>query len=240
MVPAVLRESPVWRYTTIMPIMAPATPQEVLEAIEHLPFGGARLIVHDVSWEDYERISDSFGDGGPRISFDCGRLEVVSPSNDHSRPSRLLDRLLGEFCERRGLVLEAWGDATWRKKTALKAAEADCCYYVSNADRVIGKKGFSLDKSDPPPDIVVEIDLTTDSRRKFSIYAGFGVPEVWIYDGESLRFYELIEGRYEEAPNSRNLPGLTSRLLLEAFAMADKVGQQQAIAAFRKRIHKLK
>jgi Uma2 family endonuclease len=223
-----------------MPTMAPITPQEVLEAIEHLPFGGARLIVHDVSWEDYERISDSFVDCGPRISYDCGRLEVVSPSNHHARPSRFLDRLLAEFCERRGLTLEAWGDTTWRKKTALKAAEADCCYYVSNAARVIGKEEFSLDKSDPPPDIVVEIDLTTDSRRKFSIYAGLGVSEVWILDGERLRFYELIEGQYEEAPNSRNLPGLTSQLLLEALDMADKVGQQRAMAAFRKRIQKLK
>lgn len=218
--------------------MAPTTPQEILEAIEHLP-SGARLIVHDVSWEDYERISGNFVDCGPRISYDCGRLEVVVNSNRHGWYEATIGLLVFEFCLARGLECDGYGHATWQLKPALKAVEADACFYISNAPRV-RKDDVSLERGDPPPDIAIEIDLTTDSKRKFSIYSGLGVPEVWRYDGKVFHFYELRSGKYVEIPGSLSLQGLTSQVLTEAFEISRAKGQQEAVKLFRKRIQKLK
>jgi Uma2 family endonuclease len=219
--------------------MAPTTHLEVLEATEHMPLGSI-LVVHDFSWDDYELlIQDLDGRRNPRLSYDCGRLEVVSPTRWHESYDRLIDGFVREFCEAHGLEVEAYGQATWKLKAVGKGSEGDCCYYIQNARKVIGKDEIPLE-SNPPPDIVVEIDLTTDSRRKFGIYAGLGVPEIWIFDGKSFYFYELVDAKYREIPASKCLPGLTGAPMLEAFAIARTHGQTEALKAFRRLIRKRK
>ena len=65
----------------------------------------------------------------------------------------------------------------------------------------------------------MEVDLTTDSLKKLSIYAGLGVPEVWRHDGGvAFHFYGLTGDKYTEIAESRCLPGCTDALLEEALA----------------------
>jgi Uma2 family endonuclease len=223
-----------------MPIMAPTTTHlEVLEAVEHMPLGSV-LVVNDFSWDDYELlIEDLDGRHNPRLSYDCGRLEVVSTSPRHDAYDRMIDAFVWAFSEAHGTALQAYGQATWKLKSAGKGAEGDCCYYVQNARKVIGKDEIPLE-SNPPPDIIVEIDLTTDSTRKLRIYAGLGVPEVWIFDGKAFHFYELVVGKYKHIPASKCLPGLTGPLMLEGLAIAKTHGQTEALKAFRRLIRKRK
>ena len=222
-----------------MPTMAPATHLDVLEATEHMPMGSV-LVVNDFSWDDYERLlADLDGRRNPRLSYDCGRLEVVTISPWHDAYDRMIDAFVREFCVARDTALQAYGQATWKLKSAGKGAEGDCCYYVQNARGVIGKKAIPLE-SNPPPDIVVEVDITTDSTQKLRIYAGLGVPEVWRFDGRAFHFYELVDSKYEEIPASKCLPGLTAAPMLEAFAIADTHGQTEALKAFRRLIRKRK
>lgn len=223
-----------------MPTMAPTTTHlEVLEAVEHMPLGSV-LVVNDFGWDDYELlIQDLDGRRNPRLNYDCGRLEVVSVSPRHDAYDRMIDAFVRVFAEAHDLAVQAYGQATWKLKSVGKGAEGDCCYYVQNARRVIGKDEILLE-SNPPPDIVVEIDLTTDSKRKLRIYAGLGVPEVWIFDGEAFHFYELVDGQYADIPGSKRLPGLNGTLMLEAFAIAKTHGQTEALKAFRRSIRKRK
>jgi len=97
---------------------------------------------------------------------------------------------------------------------------------------VIGHRIHIDFEIDPPPDIAVEIDVHHDSRDKFSIYAGLGVPEIWRFDERTLTIHVLEEDRYEEAAVSRALPMLTSQILTEALTSLPDKGEFQALVAF--------
>jgi len=219
--------------------MTPTTHFDILEVSEHMP-AGSRLVVNDFSWEEYELLMhDLEGLRNPRLSYDCGSLEVVSISPGHDGYDRMVDAFVREFCEARGMEVEAFGQATWKRKSIGKGAEADCCYYIQNAVKVFGKQQIPLE-SNPPPDLVVEIDLTTDSVRKLRIYAGLGVPEVWIFDGKVFHFHALLDGKYSEVSSSKRLPGLEGSWMVEAFSVVEAHGQMEAIRAFRRLIRKPK
>jgi len=111
--------------------------------------------------------------------------------------------------------------------------EPDCCYYVTNAGRIIGIKRIDLDV-DPPPDIAVEIDITNDSLSKFHIYAALEVPEIWRYDGENFQFYQRAGASYHKTAESSVLPGLRPQMLASALEQSKTEGQTAALAAFRK------
>jgi hypothetical protein len=86
----------------------PAT-DEILDAAEHLP-NGAVLIVPEVSWDDYERLLEGIGDRPHfRVSYDCGRLEILSPSHRHDAHEHILNRLVDRFAAVRGIAVEMLG-----------------------------------------------------------------------------------------------------------------------------------
>ena len=222
-----------------MPTMIPVTHLEVLDAAEHMPLGSV-LVVNDFSWDEYELLlQDLDGRRNPRLSYDCGRLEVVMTSSRHDKYSWFVDKLICAFCEARGLTLGGYGHATWKSKRAARGAEADNSYYIANEPKVMRKENIRLEV-DPPPDIVVEVDLTTDSLRKLPIYAGLGVPEVWRYDGKLFHFHGLSGAAYTEITESRCLPGFTLSMLTDALQGFPEIDSMEATKAFRRRIKKLK
>lgn len=103
---------------------------------------------------------------------------------------------------------------------------------MQNAARLIGKRRIDLEV-DPPPDVVVEIDLSSVSASKFPIYAALSVPEIWLYDGQQARFYQLAEQSYQEIRHSLAFPVLTSAALTDFLAQSKTSGQSAALAAFR-------
>jgi len=68
-----------------------------------------------------------------------------------------------------------------------------------------GKREIDLTQ-DPPPDLVVEIDITSSSLNRFQIYATLGVPELWRYDERELQIYQLREQQYFSRIALRLLP----------------------------------
>lgn len=95
-------------------------------------------------------------------------------------------------------------------------------------------------ESDPPPDIVVEIDITNESQTKFPIYLALGVPEIWRYDEKKVQFYELVRSAYHEIPQSRFLPGLRPEMLAGALEQSKTSGQTAAFRTFRKQWRRTK
>ena len=204
------------------------------EAIEHLP-AGAILVFHEVSWEDYEQLLDDLRDHpGVRLTFDQGRLEIMSPLPEHEEYKEFIARLVYVLCDELGLKVEPRGSATWRKKRDAKGTEPDTCFYIANAGQIIGKRRIDLNV-DPPPDIVVEIDTTNESSGKLPIYSTFGVPEVWQYDGKrnNMVIYELRDQSYAEVQVSRSFPFLTGGVLAHSIEHSKTEGQDAALAAFR-------
>jgi Uma2 family endonuclease len=208
---------------------------EILDAAEHLP-AGTTLVVPEVEWEDYERLLEGLAERPRlRVSYESGTVEIVSPLPEHERYARFFDDLVRAYASIYDMELEKLGQTTWKRKALRKGAEADACYYVRNAERIIGKGILDLE-SDPPPDIVVEIDTTRRSQHKFPIYAALSVPEIWRYDGQNVSVYELTEGQYVPIAESRSFPGLTGAILAEAIELSKTHGQKTALNAFCRRI----
>ena len=136
-----------------------------LEAIAHLPSGGS-LILNDVPWEGYEELLSDLGEGyAVRITYDRGRLEIMSPTARHEMYKELVLRLVDALAEAEGLVLETRGSTTFKEKQLQQGAEPDTRFYLKNAERIIGKGDINLAK-DPPPDIIVEVDVSHQSADK--------------------------------------------------------------------------
>jgi len=208
---------------------------EIQDAAQRLP-AGATLVVSELAWDDYERLLEEFTDRrGLRIRYDSGWLEIMSPSPRHEKCAAFIEDLVRAFAELQNLPLEKFGHTTWKMRALAKGIEADACYYVRNAHRVIGKEVFDLE-SDPSPDVAVEIDITAKSPKKLSIYAALSVSEVWRYDGRNLRMYTLRGTKYEEIAASQFLPGLTGTILAEFIETSRTRGQTAALKAFTQRL----
>ena len=197
------------------------------------------LILHDISWEDYEELLEKVGEAsGLRISYCNGELQVMTLSTIHENYSRLLQMFIGLLSVNLRIRIISFGSATMKKGKKLAGAEPDCCFYIQSAT-LIGKK-IQIDfNQDPPPDVVVEIDVHHKSTGKFEIYAALGVSEMWLYDEKRMRFYLLREGRYVEIVQSQALPILTSPILTGFLERSRHEDQYDILLAFEEWLHTL-
>jgi Uma2 family endonuclease len=208
---------------------------DFLEAIEHLP-EGAMLRLENISWDEYEQLLEELGDRpGLRVSYDNGRLEIMSPTHEHEEYKDTILRLVSTMAIEMNFTLETRGSATHKRKRDQKGVEPDCCFYIKNARAIIGKRRVDLNV-DPPPDVIVEIDITSKSLSRFPIYAAFGVPEIWRYDGEEARIYHLVNDSYVEADPSISFPILSAQTLTDFLEQSKTRGQSDALLAFRERM----
>lgn len=203
-----------------------------IEAIDTLP-QGATLRIPAVSWDEYERLLAELGDDyHVRISYDSGCLHIMSPLPEHEEFADVVLGLTREITRALGVKLETRGSMTMRSAWQSKGAEPDTCFYVQSAERIIGKRTLDF-TIDPPPDIVVEIDVTNASHTKFPIYAALGVPEIWRYDGRTMSFYTLVDTEYVAATHSRAFSFLPSVVLAEWIEQSKTAGQDAALDTAR-------
>ena len=208
-----------------------AETQSYCEVASHLP---PRAVVsfHDVSWEEYERLLEELGDAtGLRISYNDWTLKIMTLSSEHENFARFFESLITVIRLRLGWNIRSFGSATMKKQTRKKGSEPDACFYVQNAG-IVGNK-MQIDFAiDPPPDIVVEVDIHHDSLDKFSIYAALGVPEIWRFDGEELTIHRLQDDQYAPVQSSLALPMLSASTLTRFLARLPKDGESQTLVAF--------
>jgi Uma2 family endonuclease len=172
-----------------------------------------KVLLSNVSWETYVRLLEDHRDSSaPRFTFDRGMLEITSPSPEHEAYNRSVALLVEFVAEELGIDVYDLGSTTFRREDLERGFEPDSCFYIQNEERVRGKDRIDL-SVDPPPDLVIEIDITSPSINKLPIYARLGVPEVWRYDGEKLEILKLGSDGYDEVSESVALPALTSSVL---------------------------
>jgi Uma2 family endonuclease len=197
---------------------------------------GASITFQDVSWDEYEELLEQVGEApGLRISYDNGSLQIMTISSEHEKYASFISRLVTVIQLRLRIDILGFGSATMRKRKRSAGHEPDACFYVQNAP-LIGNK-IQLDfETDPPPDIVVEIDVHHDSRSRFPVYARLGVPEIWRYDGHAMIIYHLLEAgdeqQYVAGDTSAALPMLTASLLTEMLERMRNEGELNALVAF--------
>jgi Uma2 family endonuclease len=193
-----------------MPIVA----TNYLEIIEQLT-PEVPMVFHNVSWEEYELLLEELGEAQTvRVSYDKGTLELMTISAEHEYYGSYLHDLIRMTTFRLGIRLRAFGRATMKKSKAFAGKEPDGCYYVKSLP-LLGRK-IRLDFAhDPPPDVVIEIDLSTNTIPKLPIYERLQVPEVWLYDGYEMTIYRLGKQGYQPIAESLEINGFTSELLTE-------------------------
>ena len=174
-----------------------------------------KLILQGVGWDFYEEILKEFEDSNAlHFAYDDGFLEVEVPTLKHEKPKGLLADLVKFICLELQIDYVDAGQTTFRKKSKAKGVEPDTGFYIQNESKVRGLLEIDLQK-DPPPDLVIEVDVTSPSLDKMPIYAALGVPEVWLYKGERVEFYRLESEEYREIENSIALPILSGKQATE-------------------------
>jgi len=198
-----------------------------------------RVLLHNIAWDLYERLLESNPDSSsPRLTYDQGELEAMSPSAEHERLNRAIQLLVSLVAYELGIRISSLGSTTFRHQEIQRGFEPDSCFYVQNLDRVRGKRTIDL-RIDPPPDLVVEIDISSPSIPKLPIFAEFGVPEVWRHADGVLQILALLEGQYVPAAVSRVLPSVTAAALNELLAESrdlDDTEWMDRIRAWARRI----
>jgi Uma2 family endonuclease len=205
--------------------------ENLVEMIERMPADSV-LTQHGVSWDEYEELLETVGDAsGLRISYDDGRLQIMTLSQRHERYSTLIERMVDRVSRLLRIKILFYGSTTIKKQRKQKGVEPDACFYVQNA-ALVGTKDEIDFNVDPTPDVVVEVDLHHESLSKFPIYAALGVPEIWRYDGDSLTIHHLRDEEYVASEASLSLPVFTSALLTEFLALSPKQDQYDILLAF--------
>jgi Uma2 family endonuclease len=172
-----------------------------------------RVVLHNIGWNTYERLlADHENNSAPRFTYDRGELEIMSPSPEHEAYSRSIALLVELLAAELGIDVYNLGSTTLKREDLERGFEPDSCFYIENEERVRGKARIDL-AVDPPPDLVIEIDITSPSFSKLPIYAQIGVPEVWRYDGERLKILVLEGSEYAETAESTVVPPVTSNVL---------------------------
>lgn len=186
----------------------------------------------DVSWEEYEQLIEQLGEArGMRVSYNQGTLEIMTVSSEHESYASFINRLISHLSFRLCINIRFFGSATMRTRRKHKGSEPDGCFYVQSAS-AIGNRIHIDFGVDPPPDIVVEVDIHHDSRNKFSIYAALGVPEIWRYDGQELTLHHLQDDQYVRIETSIALPMLSGSALTEFMSRLPQDGESQTLVAF--------
>jgi Uma2 family endonuclease len=156
-----------------------------------------RFVLRNVGWKGYEAILKVVGDRLPRITYDRGDLELMSPSYDHDLFRILLGPFIATLTEELGMPCRSLGSMTWRKKSEDRGLEADDCFYLINQPRLYrrGERTFVDLKTGPPPDLAIEVEITHSALDRMGIYAALRIPEVWRFNGRSLKVQRLRADR---------------------------------------------
>lgn len=166
------------------------------------------VILKGVSWDTYDRLLREHEDvSNPRFAYDRGTLQIMVTSFEHEALNRLIARLFETIAEELGIDYVNAGSTTFRSRTTERGFEPDTAFYVRHAAAVRNVRRIDLSR-DPPPDLVIEVDITHPSIDKLPIFAGLGIPEVWRFDGRSLVILRLANEDYVAVAASETLPGV--------------------------------
>jgi Uma2 family endonuclease len=196
--------------------------------------GEERTFLRNISWQLYENLLAEIGDDGKaRLSYYQGNLEFMSPLFEHEHSNRLIERLISAIAETTDRDYAPSGSMTIKRPDLAAGKEPDSCYYFANEPAVRGKTKLDFTQ-DPPPDLAVEIDITSSSLNQLALYATLGVGEVWRYDGAELIFYQLQSAKYVVVDRSPIFPMLSPARVLEFLSDCQTDGVNQAVKSLRK------
>lgn len=170
---------------------------------------GSSVVFEGASWSFYQRVLREIGDSHRlRVNYFEGRMEIVSPLPIHEALGRATTRVIWCIAEGWDIECKCFGSTTFFAKGRRAGLEPDDSFYFGNIEKVVGMEKFDANVH-PAPDLAIEVEVTTPAVPKLPIYAALGVPEIWRWERESLRFYRRVDAGYLPIHGSDHLPGIS-------------------------------
>ncbi len=195
-------------------------------------YPGDTLHLQDVDWAEFEAIVAELGDRrASRIVYVDRTLELRMPLPEHEKAKVWIGDMVKILLEELDVDAECFGSTTFKRKDLGVGVEPDDCFYIQNAERMIGVNRLNL-TIDPPPDLVIEVDVT--SKTGLEVYRQLGVPEVWRFENGKLQISVLDRGVYQETETSAQFPNLPiAQKVSEAVIDGQTIGRSKVLKAFR-------
>lgn len=166
------------------------------------------MVLPHITWETFERILEEVGETHYRVTYQDGKLEFMTISFEQDNIGRWIGRLIFFIALELKMPLCSGGSTTLKESLRTVGLEPDECFWIKHEQSMRGRKKWTA-SADPPPDLAVEIDITSSWLDRLEIYAALKVPEVWRYDGETLKVLLLgANGKYKERAKSLAFPSL--------------------------------
>lgn len=208
-------------------VTAPAPPEQ-------------RFRLSAVSWETYVLFSDGLGPRHVRVTYDRGEMELMTLSSEHERAKRLLGLFVTVVALEMDIDVTGLGSMTFRREDLERGLEPDECFWVANEPAVRGRRHVDL-SADPPPDLVIEVEISRSSLDRLALWGQLGVPEVWRCDGRTLRVCRLKPDRtYEETDRGLAFPFLPAGELVRFLNEGGELSETQAVRSFQKWVREQK
>jgi Uma2 family endonuclease len=199
---------------------------------------GQRLFIHGLKWSEFEAIIGELGEKrASRLAYCDGVLEIRMPLPEHEVDKELIGDLVKILLEELGLDCECFGSTTFKRQEMNFGIEPDQCFYIQHHRQMQGKRRLNL-AIDPPPDLAIEVDVT--SQTQVEAYTRLGVPELWVYGEAELTIYVLQSGQYQRAEGSSIFPNVPILAWVpELLNQSITLGRSQALRSLRQKIRSL-
>ena len=196
-------------------------------------FAETRDVLQNISWHTFKAMLADMGcERNKRLAYANGIVEIMTPQMPHENSNRLIEGFVLVLCEEFGLEVKSAGSLTMTRDDLEQGGEPDSSYYIQNEFLVRNKENIDLN-TDPPPDIVLEVEYSRPKIDKLTLYASMEVPEFWRYNGNVLRIYALNSGQYSQSDRSPTFASVLVTEIPRFIQESKKVGQIAATRAFR-------
>jgi Uma2 family endonuclease len=200
-----------------------------------------RVMLSGVSWQQFETLLDELGTNRTtRMTYDRGKLEMMTPLEEHHRCARLLESLILVLGDEVRSKVYSLGSVLLTRPDAGRAIQPESAYYFDQAMQVQENAELDMNRTEPPA-LIADIAITKGKMDRFSLYGSMGVPEIWCYTtvaGDDvlkgkLQILQLQGDRYIESSSSAQFPFLPATRVLEFLEQSDSLGLAQALVVLR-------
>ncbi|MBD2458126.1 Uma2 family endonuclease [Nostoc sp. FACHB-87] len=192
----------------------------------HLPAGAVLKLLGN--WQDYQRMVSVLGDRSiPRIKYRPGEILLMSPLPEDGKDVSLVADVAKVFLDHLNLRYDSFTPITM-SLPEVSGIEPDFCFYIENWPSAVGKSRIDW-QNDPPPDLAIEIDVT--SYTDINDYLVYKVPEVWLLINKQLLIYRL-QGEDYTLSESSYFPNIPE-IVQQCFRIAREDTTSEAIRWLR-------
>jgi Uma2 family endonuclease len=106
---------------------------------------GQRVLLVDVSWQEFETILEELGEHrAARLAYDKGILEIMTPLPEHEANKEIISDLVKALLEELDIEFLTLGSTTFKNQDMAQGIEPDQCFYIQNEAVLRGKKRINL------------------------------------------------------------------------------------------------